>query len=442
MPRPMSLLKKAKTMSNDPRLPDLAEATRLTQAGRLQEATALIQGLLRGEKPAPAGPAARTIDAAAETIEVTDRPAAAAPTPEAGGWRMPEGLRDLAGKFRATGGVEGRATPARDAAPVGGWRMPEGLRDLVDKFGRGAGNIGDVEGWARPAPTPDVVPVGGRWIAGSYADGAGTRGYKLYVPSGYKGEPVPLIVMLHGCTQSPDDFAAGTRMNALAEERTCLVVYPAQDASANMQRCWNWFSATDQGRDRGEPSLIAGIARKVMGEYAVDPRRVYVAGLSAGGAAAAIVGAAYPDLFAAVGVHSGLPVGAASDMPSAFAAMRQGPGGASPVPVGRPVPTIVFHGDRDTTVHPANGDRVVTQAAAGAVLRTTVENGEVPGGHAYRRTVHADAAGGTLVEQWVVRTAGHAWSGGGAGSYTDPKGPDASREMLRFFLEHPRPATA
>ena len=187
MPRPMSLLEKAETMSNDPRLPDLAEATRLTRAGRLQRRPRLIQGLLRGEKPAPAEPAARTIDAAAETIEVTDRPAAAAPTPEAGGWRMPEGLRDLAGKFRATGGVEGRATPARDAAPVGGWRMPEGLRDLVDKFGRGAGNVGDVEGWARPAPTPDVVPVGGRWIAGSYADGAGTRGYKLYVPSGYTG---------------------------------------------------------------------------------------------------------------------------------------------------------------------------------------------------------------------------------------------------------------
>jgi len=248
--------------------------------------------------------------------------------------------------------------------------------------------------------------------------------------------------MLHGCSQSPDDFAAGTRMNMAAEDQTCLVAYPGQTSSANGQKCWNWFKSTEQRRDAGEPALIAGMTRQIMQEYAVDPRRIYVAGLSAGGAAAAVLGQAYPDLFAAIGVHSGLACGAARDMQSGFIAMQQGSSGmmteAQAGSQPRPVPMIVFHGDRDNTVNPRNGDAVIAQAAAGLTLTTHIRRGQVPGGYAYSLHVQTTMGGQTMSEQWIVHGAGHAWSGGSpAGSFTDPKGPDATREILRFFLEHP-----
>jgi len=250
--------------------------------------------------------------------------------------------------------------------------------------------------------------------------------------------------MLHGCTQSPDDFAAGTRMNNLAEEQTFLVAYPAQPQSANPSKCWNWFSASHQERGRGEPAIIAGITRQIMDDFAVEPGRVYVAGLSAGGAAAAIMGATYPDLYAAIGVHSGLACGAASDISSAFNAMRQGgvsAAGASPLP-GHAVPIIVFHGDRDMTVNHVNADQVISQFKAAATFRTIVNRGVAAGGIPYTRTVQVDETGLSMLEQWSLHGAGHAWSGGSsAGSYTDPRGPDASREMIRFFLEHAATAT-
>lgn len=278
----------------------------------------------------------------------------------------------------------------------------------------------------------------GRFVEKEFTNRAGTRPYKLYIPSDYTGQPVPLVVMLHGCTQSPDDFAAGTGMNALAEKRTFLVAYPAQTSAANMQKCWNWFNPNDQQRDGGEPSLIAGITRQVMADYAVDPARVFVAGLSAGGAAAAILGHAYPELYAAIGVHSGLACGAARDMQSAFAVMQAGGAGRPPSGNQPVVPTIVFHGDRDSTVNNRNADAVVSQALQGRGSQIRLETGSIPGGHAYTKTLHLDAGGRTIVEQWVVRGAGHAWFGGSsAGSYTDPNGPDASAEMLRFFLDHP-----
>ena len=247
---------------------------------------------------------------------------------------------------------------------------------------------------------------------------------------------VPLLVMLHGCKQSPDDFASGTRMNQLAEEQTFLVAYPAQSTSANASKCWNWFKAFDQERGQGEPSLIAGITRQIMSDFKVVQARVSIAGLSAGGAAAANVGAAYPDLFDAVGVHSGLACGAATDMPSAFAAMRAGarPG----LPRRSAVRTIVFHGDRDLTVNSVNGDQVIAQSKSTVNLRISVCQGESPGGSRYCRTVHTSASGEEVLEQWVVHGLGHAWSGGSPdGSYTDARGPDASREMVRFFFRKP-----
>ena len=269
----------------------------------------------------------------------------------------------------------------------------------------------------------------------SYANAAGKRTYKLYVPTGRAGPDAPLIVMLHGGTQSADDFAAGTRMNELAERHGFLVAYPEQSRTANPKGYWNWFQPKDQQRGSGEASLIAGLTTQVIDKYAIDARRVYVAGFSAGGAMAAVMAAAYPDLYAAVGVHSGLAAGTAHDIPSAFAAMAKG----APTPASPPVPLIIFHGEGDPTVDHVNADCLVR-----AVLpdpserqRPLTTRGRAPGGHAYTRRVYPDRHGTPLVEHWTIHQAGHAWSGGSPdGTYTDPQGPDASTELVRFFAEH------
>jgi poly(hydroxyalkanoate) depolymerase family esterase len=291
----------------------------------------------------------------------------------------------------------------------------------------------DVGSLLHPAPAKPL-PEGAQFVSGSYTNHAGTRNYKLYIPSSYHGQAMPLLVMLHGCTQNPDDFAAGTQMNQLAEELGLLVVYPEQTAQANHSKCWNWFNAIDQQRGQGEPSIIAGIARQVIDDYPVNERQVYVAGLSAGGAMAVIAGTLYPELFAAVGVHSGLPFASAQDLPSALTAMKRGVKNAPKAGNGSQ-PIIVFHGDSDTTVNPVNGEQVMAQRLhqqRGA--RPSVQSGAVPNGYRYTQTTHTKADGSPLGEHWLVHGAGHAWSGGSAsGSYTDAKGPDASREMLRFF---------
>jgi len=282
-----------------------------------------------------------------------------------------------------------------------------------------------------PNRPPPPVASGARYETRVHTGPAGQRSCKLYIPSKYAGQPVPLLVMLHGCGQSPDDFALGTRMNELAEEQVFVVAYPEQARSANVSKCWNWFREDDQKRGQGEPSLIAGIAREIMGNLRIDPARVYVAGLSAGGSAAAVLGATYPDLFKGVGVHSGLACGAARDLPTALIAMKTG--APSPRRFGG-VPTIVFHGDDDKTVHPANGDAVIAQAKTGDAGPRV--DGGLCGGLRYTRLVYADDSGLPMQEHWILHGAGHAWSGGNeSGSFTDPRGPDASREMMRFFRQ-------
>jgi poly(hydroxyalkanoate) depolymerase family esterase len=359
----------------------MMEATRLTRQGRLAEAVALLRPGRGGSPDSP-----------------PNSPLA-------------HGLRPL-------------LRPHRTDRTAGlGALVPE---DLLPPQGR-----------SMPAGRP-VSHAPGQFLDLTYGRGNDERSYKLYVPTGYTGRPVPLIVMLHGGTQNADDFAAGTGMNDLAERDTFLVAYPEQSRTANPMGYWNWFQPADQRRGTGEPAIIAGITAEVADAYAVDTTRVGLAGFSAGGAMAAVVAAAYPDVFAAVGVHSGLAAGAAYDIPSAFAAMRDG----VVHPISLPVPLIVFHGDADPTVDPVNADCLVRAGVpAGGPLPVTITH-SVPGGRRYTTTVYPDDESTPMVEHWTIHGAGHAWSGGRPdGTYTDPQGPDASAELVRFLAEHARSRT-
>jgi poly(hydroxyalkanoate) depolymerase family esterase len=286
-------------------------------------------------------------------------------------------------------------------------------------------------------------PAPGTFLSEDYSCRHGTLSYRFYTPKGSARRRMPLVVMLHGCSQTATDFAAGTGMNRLADELGVLILYPQQSASANFGLCWNWHDPANQERGRGEPALIAALTRHAIALGRANPARVYIAGISAGGAAAAIIGAAYPDLYVAVGVHSGVPRGNVRSLGGAIAAMR-GRNGAGPTgKLPRQLPTIVFHGDNDRVVHPSNANGFLTnleRSTAGPLI-SRAHSGLSNGGRHYTRRVYRSYMGESLLEDWIIHGSGHSWSGGSAaGSHTDPAGPDASREMLRFFLSRKRSA--
>lgn len=310
-----------------------------------------------------------------------------------------------------------------------------------------------------PVEAPAIAPPAKRSRPASFTEHVfefadASYDYRLFVPGSAAissaAPPLPLIVLLHGCKQDAADFAQGTAMNELAEQHQCLVLYAEQLSEANRMRCWNWFDTAHQTRDAGEPAMIAALTRSIVNSHHADPARVYIAGLSAGGAMAAVVAALYPEMFAAVGVHSGLPPGAATGVMSALSAMRRG-ARKTDADNGHDafMPTIVFHGSADKTVHPDNGELVTDAAlaafdASGVALERTqhIEGSpnDTDGSRDATRTIYSAADGKPYVEHWVIETGPHAWSGGNpAGSFTDPEGPDASRAMLDFFLQHHKP---
>jgi len=307
-----------------------------------------------------------------------------------------------------------------------------------------------------PAPAPATQPAGS-WVPGTFANEAGSRDYQLYVPGSYDpARRQMLVVLLHGCTQDPMDLARGTRIAEHAEREGFLALLPAQPQSANAMKCWSWFDQRHQARGAGEPSLIAGATMDITRRYSIDPARIHLAGISAGGAMASLVAVAYPDVFASVALHSSPAWRAATDLAGAMRTMTNGSpdadslGALAAVAMGahaRAIPAFVLHGGSDAVVKPANGRDAVRQwlatngRAGGITAMQALESSGESGGYHWTRVCHGGGSGPCVVEEWTVAELGHAWSGGSsAGTFTDERGPDATAEMLRFFREHPRQA--
>ncbi|KRE13880.1 hypothetical protein ASE63_17890 [Bosea sp. Root381] len=357
-------------------------------------------------------------------------------------FRIQDAVADAMARLK-TSNVAGATTAIRDAliggssstlrAPTGhsfGRPVALGLCDVLNALKTRRGQV------PSPMSRPTRPPAGDdpRFTSRSLTSAAGTLGYKLYVPE-HSDREVALVVMLHGCTQDPDDFARGTRMNQLAEEFGLIVAYPHQPRSANANGCWNWFDRRHQAAGSGEPAMLAALARTLSQEFGIAPERVFAAGLSAGAAMADVLAETYPDVFSRVGLHSGLPHLAAHDVMSAFAAMKgDGKSGRRGAP-GHVSRKIIIHGTADTTVHCSNGDEIFEGMRSRHRGSSIVLNDDKTAGRKATRQILLGASGETLAEYLQIEGAGHAWSGGDAGgSYADPIGPDASREMVAFFL--------
>lgn len=410
----------------------MRRATQATRASNVAEATRVIQDVLMG-RAIPAEP--NTTSPEILAAEAQSHPKPFQIDPDA----------DLVEPSEEPTMPVGRPSKALSSMTS---RKPLGDTVRILREGRLAANamglagIGPTGSAGRAAPS--VLPEGAQFLTRHFTCTAGARHYRLYVPASAPDQPHGLVVMLHGCKQNAEDFATGTDMNAVAEKNGLLVAYPQQTSIDNASSCWNWFRPGDQRRDSGEPSIIAGLTREIMFEFGLERRQVFIAGLSAGGAMAAVLGETYPDIYAGVGIHSGLAYGSANDVMTAFSAMRgdasaqAGVRSSTAANSSAPVRTIVFHGNGDRTVHPANAERIVATAALSHGGRAVVKRFTVHG-RTVTRKVFVDQTGSATVEQWVVDGAGHAWFGGRpAGSYTDPKGPDASSEMVRFFMNADR----
>ena len=390
--------------------------------------------------------ATREIQAALNGTAGSEQPEQATMTPprlpRAAKWRRDPQVEDaeIVGDEDASEGGKGETSPASslfarlkaqmsgcaDCGPLGGARsgLPSGA--FAGLPGQGLPNGGGVSPGSTAVPE---MPEGAQFLSRSHSCAQGTRNYRLYIPSCGAAQVQGLVVMLHGCTQTPEDFARGTGMNAAAEAAGFAVAWPEQTREHNMMACWNWFEAGHQRAAQGEPAILAGLTEALRAEFGLGPKRCFVAGLSAGGAMAAILAETHPDLFGAIGVHSGLPAGAAQDMVSAFSAMRgQGSAGRAAAATGPRL--IVIHGDSDRTVDISNAQRILGSQGEDAA---PVEDASA---RPYRRRLHKDTEGRVRAESWIVAGGGHAWSGGSsAGTYTDPQGPDASKAMIRFFLQ-------